>query len=93
MLGLGLAPTRLLLPQLGALGQSRGGAWMGTGTVLVSQGERTRWLQAGFGLCPCAWTLWGGAMPGLPWLLLSMVCEPSARSSCNGKAKEKGWGG
>lgn len=38
MLGLGLAPTRLLLSQLGALGQSRGGAWMGTGTVLVSQG-------------------------------------------------------
>lgn len=65
---------------------------MGTGRVQVSQGQRTLWLQAGFGLCTGAWTQ-GGAMPGLPWLLFSMVCEPGARTYCNGKAKGGGWGG
>lgn len=39
MLGLRLAPTRLLLPQLGTSVQSRGGAWMGTGSVGVLGGE------------------------------------------------------
>lgn len=41
VLGLRLAPTRLLLPQLGTSVQSRGDACMGTGRVYMSQGQRT----------------------------------------------------